>query len=91
MDTRLKGAEGYMALKLDMNKAYDRVEWNFLEAVMSRIGFANRWVHLLMVCVRAVTYSILINGRPYGKNFPSRGLRQRDPLSRIFSFCAQKV
>ena len=69
MDARLKGAEGYMALKLDMSKVYNRVEWNFLEMVISRIGFTNRWVQLLMTCVRTVKYSVLINGRPYGRIF----------------------
>jgi hypothetical protein len=43
MDTQMKGKEGYMVLKLDMDKAYDRVVWGFLKTVMSRIGFANRW------------------------------------------------
>jgi hypothetical protein len=84
MDTRLKGVEGYMALKLDMCKAYDRVEWDFLETIMKRIGFASRWVQLLMTCVRTVTYSVLINSRPYGKIVPYKGLRQGDPLSPYF-------
>jgi hypothetical protein len=64
MDTRLKGAEGYMALKLNMSKVYNIVEWDFLEMVMSRIGFDSRWVQLLMTCVRTVKYSVLINGWP---------------------------
>ena len=71
----MKGKYGFMALKLDMSKAYDRVEWGFLETVMRRIGFASIWVNLLMTCVRTVTYSILVNGRPYGKIISSRGLR----------------
>jgi hypothetical protein len=72
MDSRMKGREGSMSLKLDMSKAYDRVEWNFLEAIMRRLGFANRWIDLLMKCVRTVTYSVLIHGKPYGKIIPTR-------------------
>jgi hypothetical protein len=80
----MKGKDEFMALKLDMSKSYDRVEWGFLETVMSK------WVNLLMTYVRTMTYSILINGRPYGKIIPSRGLRQRDPpLPYFFILCAE--
>ena len=56
------GKMGNMALKLDMSKAYDRVEWVFLEKIMLRMGFSPRWIFLISGCIRSVTYSILLNG-----------------------------
>ena len=48
---RRKGKEGLVAIKPDMSKAYDRVEWIFLEKIMTKMGFATRWVDLIMKCV----------------------------------------
>jgi hypothetical protein len=84
MDRRMKGREGYMALKLDMSKAYDRVEWNFLESILRKLGFAEKMIRLLMICVRTVKYSVLVHGKPYGNISPTRGIRQGDPLSPYF-------
>jgi hypothetical protein len=81
MHTRMRSKRGYMAVKLDMWKAYDWVEWSFLEAMMRALDFEEKWIALIMTCVKSVSYSVLVNGVPYGKIWPSKGLRQGDPLS----------
>jgi hypothetical protein len=85
-----KGKRGEMALKLDMSKAYDRVEWDFLEAIMRKLGFDDQWVFVIMSCVRTVQYSVLLDGVPKGYIIPSHGIRQGDPLlPYLFLLCAE--
>uniref|UniRef100_A0A453D5J8 Reverse transcriptase domain-containing protein n=1 Tax=Aegilops tauschii subsp. strangulata TaxID=200361 RepID=A0A453D5J8_AEGTS len=59
---RKKGKEDFAAVKADMSKAYDRVEWSFLEAMLGKLGFKQCWVDLIMKCVSSVKYQINVNG-----------------------------
>ena len=81
---------GQMAVKLDINKAYDRVEWAFLRKVMLKLGLNEKWVQLAMETVCIATYSVLINGEPKGFVTPTRGIKQGDLLSPyLFLFYAK--
>ena len=71
----------YCSYKLDLAKAYDRVDWKFLESMLRAYGFAPVWVNWIMTCVTSVKFSVRLNGQLLDSFVPSRGLRQGDPLS----------
>lgn len=61
---RKRCANSFMAVKTDFSKAYDRIEWCFLEEVMQRKGFCDKWINLIMKCITSVSFSVLFNGSP---------------------------
>lgn len=73
--------KGVVVMKLDMSKAYGRVEWSYLKGVMEKVDFCNRWIELIMRCVESVSVSVLLNGVPRQTFKSRRGLRQGNPLS----------
>ncbi|KAK3211112.1 hypothetical protein Dsin_015818 [Dipteronia sinensis] len=87
---RRRRKKGSMAIKLDMSKAYDRVEWIFVEKMMLKMGFPEQWVNLILRCISSVTYSFMLNGEVSGNIIPSRGLRQGNLISPyLFLICSE--
>lgn len=78
---RKSGKTGLMAIKIDLAKAYDRIEWTVLKIIMLHMGFDCKFVDLIQECISSTNFSILLNGVPFGFFSAERGLRQGDPMS----------
>lgn len=79
-----KGKHHVMAHKLDVNKAFDRVEWDFLPATFRRMGFGEVWCRWVQSCISSYEMESLLNGRSIGSIKPSRAIRPGDPMSPFY-------
>lgn len=74
MKRKTKGKKGKVALKIDISKAYDRVDCIYLKLIMLQLGFNSRWVDMIVLCVSTVRYFVTLNGEKFGPITPKRGL-----------------
>jgi len=81
LDSQMQSGEAGLLCKLDLEKAYDHVNWDFLLYMLQRCGFGERWRDWVKFCVSTVKFFILVNGSPTGFFQSSRGIRQGDHLS----------
>ncbi|RVW77755.1 hypothetical protein CK203_050341 [Vitis vinifera] len=91
IDSRLKASLRGLLCKLDIEKAYDHVNWNHLIAMMDKMGFGSKWLGWIRWCISMIRFSILVNSSPFGFFSSSRGLKQEDPLSPYFFILVMEI
>ncbi|KAK3225828.1 hypothetical protein Dsin_005690 [Dipteronia sinensis] len=83
---------GYMAWKIDLAKAYDKLQWGFIKQVLKEIGIEGKLNSLIMSCIMNVQYKVALNGEMSETFLPKYGIRQGNPLSPyIFVLCMEKL
>ena len=87
---RRKEREGFMVIKIDLEKAYDRLEWSFVRIVLDHSGFPKNFSELILSCISTTSTSLLFNGSKLEAFTPSRGIRQGDPISPYFFLLCRK-
>jgi hypothetical protein len=81
VDSHIRSRDPGLLCKLDLEKAYNNVNWDFLLYLLQRCGLGKKWRDWIRFCISTVRFSILVNGTPSGFFSSYRGLRQGDPLS----------
>lgn len=87
-----RGRVGWLAIKVDLEKAFDRLRWEFIADTLRDVGFPCDLIDLTMACISSSSMKVLWNGQPSESFQPSRGVRQGDPLSPyIFVLCMERL
>ena len=73
--------KGKGSLRIDMDKAYDRISWNFIKMVLECISFSQHWIKMILECISTVSYQIIVNWALTEMIKLVKGLRQGDPIS----------
>lgn len=89
--SRNKGRSGQMVIKIDLEKAYDRLQWNFIQDTLALFKVPNFLLNVIMSCVTSSSIDVLFNGGGLEDFRPTRGIRQGDPLSPYIFIMCMKV
>ncbi|GKB30917.1 RNA-directed DNA polymerase, eukaryota, reverse transcriptase zinc-binding domain protein, partial [Tanacetum coccineum] len=76
-----KGGPKRVTLKIDLQKAYDTINWGFQKRTLEEFSFHEKMVHWIMECVSTSSFTLNVNGERIGYFKGGRGLRQGDPIS----------